>query len=172
MLTIPILMFPPAFVLNKWLIGKDSFLCQDLLAEVWLQADSTSSACQYSIQLPFTSDSLCLSLVSSILIWLLIKVVLQENLGDDGTYIRSMLVTHKPGLWAKISKQLGKLGFDFPEMNDAKSALEFPQGEVWQKIGWFHSNNLNTNKNIIEFFFSLNGKQNIYWDLIGSLKNR
>ena len=38
--------------------------------------------------------------------------------GADGSYIREVLRTRKPGLWANISKQLFKNHFMFPEMNE------------------------------------------------------
>jgi hypothetical protein len=37
--------------------------------------------------------------------------------GADGTYIREILRTRKPGLWAKISQQLYVNKMNFPEMN-------------------------------------------------------
>lgn len=38
--------------------------------------------------------------------------------GADGTYIREVLRTRKPGLWAKVSAQLQANHFSFPEMNE------------------------------------------------------
>ena len=38
--------------------------------------------------------------------------------GVDGTYIREVLRTRKPTLWQKVSKQLYKNHFMFPEMNE------------------------------------------------------
>lgn len=38
--------------------------------------------------------------------------------GADGSYIREILRTRKPGLWNKLSKQLYENKFVFPEMNE------------------------------------------------------
>ena len=40
--------------------------------------------------------------------------ILADN-GSDGNYVRDCLVTHKPGLWNKISQQLEAHGFNFPQ---------------------------------------------------------
>lgn len=45
---------------------------------------------------------------------------------EDGTYIRSTLREKRPGLWMGISKQLYKLGYDFPEINERRKNIEFP----------------------------------------------
>jgi hypothetical protein len=37
--------------------------------------------------------------------------------GEDGTYVREVLRTRKPGLWQKISNQLYENKFNFEEMN-------------------------------------------------------
>lgn len=36
--------------------------------------------------------------------------------GADGTYVREILRTRKPGLWHNVSKQLFENNFNFPEM--------------------------------------------------------
>ena len=38
--------------------------------------------------------------------------------GSDGTYVREVLRTRKPGLWTKVSAQLKANHFNFPEMNE------------------------------------------------------
>jgi hypothetical protein len=53
--------------------------------------------------------------------------------GADGTYIREVLRTRKPGLWNKISKQLFDNRFNFPEMNEYQHT-EFGAGFVQHRI--------------------------------------
>jgi len=53
--------------------------------------------------------------------------------GADGTYIREILRTRKPGLWQKVSKQLFDNNFNFPEMNEFKHT-EFGAGFVSHRI--------------------------------------
>jgi hypothetical protein len=45
--------------------------------------------------------------------------------GEDGTYVRETLRTKRPGLWRGLSYQLYKLGYNFPEINELKTNLEF-----------------------------------------------
>jgi hypothetical protein len=53
--------------------------------------------------------------------------------GADGSYIREVLRTRKPGLWQKVSKQLFENNFNFPEMNEYKHT-EFGAGFVSHRI--------------------------------------
>jgi hypothetical protein len=53
--------------------------------------------------------------------------------GADGTYIREVLRTRKPGLWNKISHQLHYHHFNFPEMNEYKGT-EFGFGFVTNSV--------------------------------------
>ncbi len=46
--------------------------------------------------------------------------------GEDGSYVRSTLREKRPGLWQGISKQLYDLGYQFPEINEMRTNLEFP----------------------------------------------
>lgn len=48
--------------------------------------------------------------------------------GEDGAYIRRTLKEKRPGLWRGISNQLYHLGYNFPEINELKSNIEFPTG--------------------------------------------
>ena len=49
--------------------------------------------------------------------------------GPDGTYVRESLRSYKPGLWSKVSTQLHKLNFNFPEMHEF-SGTTFPSNFV------------------------------------------
>lgn len=51
------------------------------------------------------------------------------NSGHDGTYVRESLKSYKPGLWTKVSSQLHKLKFNFPEMHEFKGTT-FPDNFV------------------------------------------
>ena len=53
--------------------------------------------------------------------------------GDDGTYIREMLRTRKPGLWQKVSHQLFENKFMFPEMLEY-TGVEFGTGFVSHRL--------------------------------------
>jgi hypothetical protein len=53
--------------------------------------------------------------------------------GNDGAYVREVLRTRKPGLWAKVSKQLFDNKFNFPEMNEFKGN-EFGWGFVDHRV--------------------------------------
>lgn len=53
--------------------------------------------------------------------------------GQDGTYIREILRTRKPGLWSKVSHQLFENKFNFPEMNEHISK-EFGWGFVGHRV--------------------------------------
>lgn len=53
--------------------------------------------------------------------------------GPDGTYVREMLRTRKPGLWSKVSHQLHKNNFNFPEMNEFKGT-DFGWGFIGSRI--------------------------------------
>jgi hypothetical protein len=53
--------------------------------------------------------------------------------GADGTYIRELLRTRKPGLWAKLSAQLHNNHFNFPEMNEY-TGIEFGSGFVKHRL--------------------------------------
>lgn len=53
--------------------------------------------------------------------------------GADGSYIREVLRTRKPGLWAKISQQLNDNHFSFPEMNEY-TGTDFGNGFVQHRI--------------------------------------
>lgn len=53
--------------------------------------------------------------------------------GADGQYIRETLRTRKPGLWAKVSKQLFDNHFMFPEMNEY-TGVEFGHGFVQHRV--------------------------------------
>lgn len=53
--------------------------------------------------------------------------------GADGAYIREILRTRKPGLWAKVSKQLYDNKFNFPEMNEY-IGKEFGWGIVGHRV--------------------------------------
>jgi len=44
---------------------------------------------------------------------------------QDGTYLRSTMKTHNPGLWGFISKQLFELGYEFEEINELRTNTEF-----------------------------------------------
>ena len=46
--------------------------------------------------------------------------------GDDGHYVRESLRQFRPGLWSFMSKQLYDLGYEYPEINELRSNLEFP----------------------------------------------
>lgn len=55
--------------------------------------------------------------------------------GLDGAYVRESLRTYKPGLWSKISSQLHKLNFNFPEMHEFKGTT-FPSNFVSSRTVW------------------------------------
>lgn len=46
--------------------------------------------------------------------------------GQDGSYIRETLRFQRPGIWKDISVQLYDLGYEFPEINELRSNVEFP----------------------------------------------
>lgn len=48
--------------------------------------------------------------------------------GDDGTYVRETLKAKRPGIWRGLSSQLYSLGYNFPEINELNTNLEFPTG--------------------------------------------
>lgn len=53
--------------------------------------------------------------------------------GADGSYVREILRTRKPGLWHKISSQLYENKFNFEEMNEYKG-VEFGHGVVTHRV--------------------------------------
>lgn len=53
--------------------------------------------------------------------------------GADGTYIREVLRTRKPGLWQKVSQQLFNNKFMFPEMLEF-TGTEFGTGFVNHRL--------------------------------------
>ncbi len=53
--------------------------------------------------------------------------------GADGSYVREILRTRKPGLWQKVSAQLHENNFNFPEMNEYKGP-EFGFGFVSHRV--------------------------------------
>ena len=53
--------------------------------------------------------------------------------GADGSYIREVLRTRKPGLWNKVSAQLHKNSFNYPEMNEYKG-VDFNTGFVNHRV--------------------------------------
>ena len=58
--------------------------------------------------------------------------IIADN-GADGTYVREILRTRKPGLWQKVSHQLHENSFNFPEMNEY-SGIEFGNGFVGHRL--------------------------------------
>lgn len=52
----------------------------------------------------------------------------------DGSYVRSTIKTRKPALWRGISQQLFERGYQFPEMNEIKDAIEFPEDFVKSRV--------------------------------------
>ena len=50
--------------------------------------------------------------------------------GEDGTYVRETLRARRPGLWKGISRQLYELGYDYPEINELRTNLEFASGYI------------------------------------------
>ena len=48
---------------------------------------------------------------------------------DDGTAIREEISTRMPGYWLRLSSQLHKLGYDYPEMHEYSKRVEFGKGE-------------------------------------------
>lgn len=55
--------------------------------------------------------------------------------GPDGAYVRESLKSYKPGLWTKLSAQLHKLNFNFPEMHEFKGNT-FPSNFVYNRTVW------------------------------------
>jgi len=58
--------------------------------------------------------------------------IIADN-GADGTYVREVLRTRKPGLWQKLSKQLSDNHFMFPEMLEF-TGTEFGTGFVNHRL--------------------------------------
>jgi hypothetical protein len=46
--------------------------------------------------------------------------------GEDGAYVRETLREKRPGLWKGVSNQLYHLGYQYPEINEVRTNIEFP----------------------------------------------
>jgi hypothetical protein len=117
----PIVMFPFAWVCNRWLQGilyiKIGFVNRGMA----------------SSRLNFFG----MSIFYPIFLWWgytrpiprkLYTDVIADS-GPDGQYIRESLKTYKPGLWSKVSTQLNQLNFNFPEMHEFNGTT-FPSNFV------------------------------------------
>ena len=55
--------------------------------------------------------------------------------GNDGQYIRNQISLSKPEMWKRLSRELFKKGYMFPEMLEYTDHTEFPTNFV-DPLSW------------------------------------